>query len=282
MNLLFDEIPMYCKKNNHHTNLLSLTDKESFYDILLKVPRDFEICTKDGSCYFNTHVMRDISITISELLDQKSDANCYDISLNNNNVLKKIEDLCQGKSIELYENELSEYKNIVNILQIYNLPKYFSNTKKIQLKYGCKDFLQNIPITFIISTKKDEYCCNIFGICSSKVIFDFITNNPDINQFIYDYDDEFKEFQQICNFFNFEQISITSNNLSFLKKIAEDLQIDYILEKTDAIIQYQEKLDQKIDKNQITADKIKDLFNLLYKINELSVVTVKYSIYNSK
>lgn len=267
------------------SNRLSLLDQHNLRKVLKRVPRTFEICTNNGSCYFNTYIIQDISTEISEFLKVTPDANRYDISVDNNIILKKIEEVCQGKDIKIYKEEISDYNNIVDTLQLISFPTFLSYSREelyhVRLNLDCYDFLQNIPIKFIISTNKDQYCCNIFGICSSKVILKFVTDNPDVNQYIYDYDDEFHEFQKICDFFNFENFSITPSDFDLFKKIAEDLQIDVILYEINTLIQFQEKMNQKIEKNQKIIDNITEIFEWLYKINELSVPVVRNSIINS-
>ena len=72
------------------------------------------------------------------------------------------------------------------------------------LRRSFYDFMSNISFnTFSIITKKQEYKCNSFGVHCSQVINDFIIQNPTKDCYIYDFEDDFSEFQLICDFFNF-------------------------------------------------------------------------------
>ena len=142
-------------------------------------------------------------------------------------------------------------------------------------------FLSKSSKSFQISTHKQDYFCDINGVCSSKVISDFIIANPNTNLFNYDYDDEMNMFEKICEFFNFNQISITGDDLEYLQKIAEDLKIDVISKKINQIYKNQEKILAKINENQTLVDSINELFEWIYQINELSVTKVASLIIQS-
>ena len=272
------------------SNILNLLDPSNILNLFKKIPRTFEISTNNGSCYFNTQVIIELSFTILEFLSENPEANKYNLDIEDNKCLKKIEEICQGNIVIFDKKELINCQNIVNALEIQNCPDYMrmedyeKHIKKgVAICPNCElFFLDRIPRTFIISTHQHNYECNLFGICSSKVLHDFITANPDSEKYVYDYSDEYNEFQQICDFFNFNKISITTDNLDFLKEISEDLQIDIISSRIKHIGQDQEKMIEKIEENQKTVDKINQLFEWLYKINDLSVKTVKNLIIESK
>ena len=137
---------------------------------------------------------------------------------------------------------------------------------------------QKIFQTFTIVTKNQEYECNIYGIHSSKKLNELIQSNPTLRRFNYDIDDDDKEFQLICDIFNFESIQITNNNMESLHKFAEDLQIDSILTKMDHFINnYQKAIDQIDDKQRII-DQVDQIFDLLYNRDLLSVDDCKSMI----
>ncbi|KAK8841335.1 hypothetical protein M9Y10_026948 [Tritrichomonas musculus] len=271
------------------TNYLSLLDPSNLLNLFKKIPRTFEISTNNQYFYFNKQVIAEISFTIREFLSEHPDANQYKLEIEDNTGLKKIEEICQGNITFFSKEELINCQDMANVLEIQNCPEYLRMQglerhmkKGVVINPDCESFFLEQPGTFIVSTRQNIYECNLFGICSSKVLQDFITTNPDSEKYVYDYNDEYNEFQQICDFFNFGQISITTANLDFLKEISEDLQIDIITNRIKRIDQDQEKLIEKIEENQKTVDKISQLFEWLYKINVLSVKTVKNLIIESK
>lgn len=81
-------------------------------------------------------------------------------------------------------------------------------------------------------------------------------------------------FQLICDFFNFKKIHITTQNMISLKNIAENLQINSVIREVNKYIDSYEEIVQKINP-------IEELFELLYKIDQLTVNSVKNSILNS-
>ena len=133
----------------------------------------------------------------------------------------------------------------------------------------------NAPRSFTITTKKKEYKCNIFGVYSSTVINRILTEDPTTNMYVYKYDDEFNEFQLICDLFNFKQVTLTKNSMNSIKEIAEDLQIEVIMDDINNYINSIEKVSQSIDEYQTIIDSIEDTFESLYNIKEKTVETVK-------
>lgn len=287
---IFEQILNEKERDKSKSNYLSLFDPLSILNIFKKVPRSFEISTNNGSCFFNTQIIEDLSYTISEFLNTHPNETKYKLDIEDNKALKKLEEICLGNITSFDKKELIEFHNIANMLEIQNCPDYMRMEtyerhikKRISINPDCEAFINGrLSKMFTISTHQKDYECNLFGICSSRVLNDFITTNKDSISYTYDYEDEYCEFQQICDFFNFEQISITTANLDFLKEISEDLQIDIILSRIKCIDQEQEKMVQRIDEEQKTAELINQLFEWLYKINELSVKTVKNSILSSE
>ena len=67
-----------------------------------------------------------------------------------------------------------------------------------------------------------------------------------------------------------------------LKEIAEDLQINSVLNQIDNYISKYEKISQNIDEQEIIIDLIDMTFDWLYKIQELTIKNVKNFILQSK
>ena len=135
--------------------------------------------------------------------------------------------------------------------------------------------------TFTIITNKKEYKCNVFGVYSSNVIKKILEEDSKIKQYQYNYDDENEEFQSICDLFNFDHVDITSKNMNSLKKIAEDLQINCIINQVNDFIRNNEEKIKIIEDQQNIIDSIDNLFYWLNHIDTISVKSVKDLISNS-
>lgn len=273
------------KPDFQQLSLRDLVNESSFFE---NMPKTFTISTNNGSCNFNVEMLRDSSETIKErLLNNPTNLEFHLDIDDENNVLKKFEQLYQGKIINIPNDDVSTYSQIKDILNIDNIPNlslsnYF-NTNDVTLdKVVFYNYLQkNASKSFYIVTKKKRYSCTSFGILSSKVIRDIISENPSENIYQYDIEDEFNEFQDICDLFNFKDVTITPNNMDILKEVFEDLQIDFLSQKINDYIESYEKVSSTIDDEQSLIEPIDQLFDLLYKINEKNISTTVDSILKS-
>ena len=134
---------------------------------------------------------------------------------------------------------------------------------------------------FTISTHQKEYKCRLYAVYSSLIIRDHLLSNPEIRRFEYDFDDEFDEFELICKLLNFDTISITRNNIDSIKKIAEDLQIECLLEQINNFIDNSDKVNDIFNDQQETIDIVDTILSNLHRIKEISIETVKDSILES-
>ncbi|KAK8892326.1 hypothetical protein M9Y10_029552 [Tritrichomonas musculus] len=240
----------------------------------------FTITTNNGSCNFNIEMLKDTSPVIANFIKNDLQNLQYHLNIDDErNILSKFDQLYQGQVVHLDKADLSIAEQIIRNLDIKCIYPFNQFLIQHDLDYDIiiddqsfieflhKDHLK----TFTITTNKNEYKCNIFGICSSKVIREYIDKNPTKKEFKYDFDDEFGEFQIICNIFNFETYSITADNMNLLKEICGHLQIENISEKIDRFIHKYDKFHDKIDKQQDVIDTIENLFDLLYHIKEKTV-----------
>ena len=306
-------VPSFVIKRNTEINesspqKLFLLSKYCEFPIFETIPRYFSVSTKNGTSYFNTDMLKEISPVISEHLNANPTELRYFLNINDEeNVLGKFEQLFLGKTVIFDEDELPCSQRITKILQIKNCPNYlkpeslrssefYSNGsyapnfdlsdiktgvviyRDMFIKYLKREDLQ----TFKIKTNKNEYKCNFFGIYSSNIIRQILEKNPTINEFEFDYEDEYEEFQLICDFFNFKQVDIKSDNMELLKEFAENLQINCIIKQVDNYINNYSKFSQKIDEQQAIIDSIDRLFDLLYNINKYGIEKVKVSIIQSE
>ena len=287
-------------------NSISLSNKKNGFNILELMPKNFEITTNNGSNFFNVEFIKDSSSVINYFLRDNPKHFQYHLEINDEkNVLGKFEQMFQGKTVYFTEEDIPTYQAIIDTLKIARCPNY-KKTEQPQpqsqgftfnfslpvddVKQGAKiseitvdhffktnDFL----LSFTIKTNKKEYKCNVFGILASKILYDLVTKEPTADRYEYDFNDEFDEFQAICDIFNFKTVKITPDNMNFIKEIAEELQITYIIKNLDEIIAEYEKISDKIDEQQSNVEIIDNLFDLLYNIKEKTVESVRDSIIES-
>lgn len=283
---------------NHPSNKLN---------ILEYLPREYTISNKNRSHMCNTELLNAVSSKI-ESSSRNQNKLVYHINIaDNKNVFEKFEQLFQGKLVFFNLDELDLCQEITDILEITCMPNYMrSSTNKepdlfkdlthkamikdiyidskigngvIMSKDSFIDFAKksNRP-AFKIITQKKEYNCNYFGVFSSKIIRDFIAKEPTTNCFVYDYEDENGYFQLICDYFNFDKIIPNIHNINSLREMAEALQIDLILEKTENFVSDYENFIKRIEEQQKEIDTVDKIFDLLYHINEITIDKVKLSI----
>ncbi|KAK8872159.1 hypothetical protein M9Y10_007921 [Tritrichomonas musculus] len=277
--------------------LLNPKYKINFFELM---PKTFIISTNNSSGKFNIELLKDTSLLILHEFSRDQHKSQYYLNTNDDkNVLGKLEQLYQGKLVSFDKSEIPIYNEIKNILMIKNLPNLDNSNNATNFNYiknplnasilsleitknNFFNFLKNLPKNFTIITNRKEYRCNAFGVLSSKVISDAIHKEPTLNEYVYNHDDEFDEFQSICDLFNFETVKVTTNNMNSLKEIAEDLQIESILCDIDNMISEFEKISETIDEKQQLIESIDELFEWLYHIKEKTVKEVSRLIIDSE
>ena len=271
------------------------------------MPKFFTITTNTGFSNFNIYLLKDVSFVISDFLKENPHNLKYHLDTNDEeNVLGKFEKMFQGEFVVFNEDDLLLSQKITKMLNFKNCPNFLkpeilihveTKSKKYDMldasqnnifgveisKNNLNNYLQYVaPQLFTIKTNKNEYKYNIFGVYASDVIKQILIEDPTKDNYIYDYDDEFNEFQSICDLFNFRSVDLNKNNMDSIKEIAEELQITLILKDVDNFINTSEKVSQTIDEQQTIIDSIEGLFEWLYKIKEKSVEIVARSIIESK
>ena len=156
--------------------------------------------------------------------------------------MEEIYKLYQGEPVVIYPKDYKEFNQFLTLLDL-TIPKayhqiqtflrtgllpeggtvYLSHCEhpiKIIKKSFC-NFISNISFqTFTIVTNKFEYKCNSFKILCSKVIYNFLLQNPTEDHYKYDFKDEFSEFQLICDFFDINDLNINPESMNSLLKIS--------------------------------------------------------------
>ena len=231
---------------------LNLTDK---LDVFQYLSRDFIITTRNGSSTFNSEMLKKSSNVIFEYLQNNQKLEFYLDIYDKTNVLEKFAKLYQGEKVYFNEEDLPACQKITKLLNIINCP-YYMKPKELRKQFSilwsnntdnddnlldlCEGVIINKNIfpkflsnslshSFTITTKKNTYKCTICGVCSSQIIYSLIVKNPKIDNFFFDFDDEFDEFQPICDLFNFQKVNMTMNTVNSIKEIATLLKIDVIL-----------------------------------------------------
>ena len=258
--------------------------------IIFFIPRTFTITTNTGSDKFNTLFIGDKSSIIADFLVENPENMEYHLDIDDkDNVLGKFEQIYQGEFVIFDEDELPISQKITKLLNIIECPNFMKpeslkrpeggwcgpynqrqNEFGVEINYlDLSIYLQRTaPRSFIIVTNKKEYECNIFGVYSSGIIREHFAKNPTSYKYVYNFDDDFNEFQAICDIFNFKNVILTRNNIESIKEIAEVLQITVILNDVENYIKYTEKVSKTIDEQQALIDSIDALFDLLYNIKE--------------
>lgn len=282
------------KNSSKRTKLLSFNLIDQSYKVFEFLPKDFTITTNNGSYKFNTKMIKDTSPEITEFLQKTPEKREYHLNLDDpKNTMSMIEQLYEGKEISLSYNHLLVVKKFSEDLKISCFPSFtklsnFQNFLNLsQVTYNFKldqttliNFLQSIDTFFTISIAGKKCQCSIYGVRSSKKINELIEKG--IQTFEYDVEDEFDNFQLICDLFNFKNIEITSSNMDPLRRFSEDLQIEFLIEKVDKFINSYENFNQVINDKQSIVDSVENLFELLYNQNKQTVDFVKDSIIKSE
>ncbi|KAK8898237.1 hypothetical protein M9Y10_000515 [Tritrichomonas musculus] len=301
INFHINTISFINQNNSQSLSLLRNSSGKKAFNIFDFIPRQFTITTRDSTSQFNIEMLKESSSVIAQQLQNDPDNLTYHLDISDKeNVLSKFELLYQGKCVTFDEDELPISHKITKNLNITSCPNFMkpeslktfsesmqfnsnSNVLSVQIDLQRFDkFISNSQFeTFVIKTNKSSYNCNKFGIHSSAVIRNFLSENHSKSEFKYDFDDEFDEFQSICDLFNFNNIVLTRNNMDSLKFIVDDLQIDCISEDIEKYIDVSEKVSKTIDDQQTIVTQIDELFDMLYNIKEKTVETVKKMICES-
>lgn len=248
--------------NNNKGKILNLLHFNLEY-----IPRIFTITTNNGSYKFNIDFLKETSSVIKKAIENDPKNLQFHINVDDDqNVMKKVEDLYQNKKVIFYISDLIVLHHIIGALNIVDCPSFMlpeklqpqnsvvptKATVQIDIKYVQDIFFQTFPKTFIIIANDKEYECNSLGVNSSKIIRQFREENPEENRFILTYEEDDKNgLELIKNFFNFEKVEITINNMNSLQRVAEILQIELILSDIENYIDSYENATQLIDDKKI-------------------------------
>ena len=263
------------KEEQHEIFLFDLK-----FDPFLYLSKSFKITTSKRSYNFNTNIIKKSSSVLSSMID--SDSNYSEFKFNNSddyNTMEKIENLYSGKKVIIYKYEYSFLQTFVDILKINNFPSFDRENEKFVLSISNYSFISFFRCNYLIykiSTKKDIYSCSTIGIKSSRVC-----NMTFALNYTYDFPDENNEFSTIRDFFNFQPIKITTQNVAVLKKISEDLKINCLLEKINEFNNYYEFSVQCLNNKKERIEKVEELFQYLFNRQHSSAESVKDKLVDS-
>ncbi|KAK8840781.1 hypothetical protein M9Y10_027603 [Tritrichomonas musculus] len=252
-----------------YQNKLGLSDQSFLIKFLQLIPKNFTIITNSFGT-FNCDILKHSSSVIWNFLQNNTTNFQYHLKINDEeNILGKLEQLYQGKMVTIEKTEYQKFLEITHILHIriidlkkrYRL-KEIPNPVKTKIDYDTMiKILKSDNSIFTIRTNKKDYQCKNICINLSSVIDEFVRLNPGQNTFFYDFLDEYGEFQDICKFFNFENVTLTPKNMNSIKKIAEELKINIILNEIDNYIDDYNKYSEIISQQQDSIDQIDELFD---------------------
>ena len=107
--------------SNHPIQLTPISKDFVFLDVL---PRDFTITTRNGSCKFNTCLLRKTSNTMQKIIAQNQNNMQYDLDIEDkNNVLSKFEKIYQGEFVEFDNSDFKISQTISSRLNVIGFPK---------------------------------------------------------------------------------------------------------------------------------------------------------------
>ena len=271
-----------------------LVSRSCTLNVLKILPRDFELTTNNRSYFFNANILSNSSIIILHHIEENPNYLQYHLDIENcDDVIKKLEQIYQGESIQLNKEEAQIYALISKKLclqysvnqkdsKITIIFNQFSNEYKIHQQSLNLFFQNDLPKSFIIQTKKAEYKCNEYGILLSFVIRENLSKDSKIDRYFYDYEDEENEFELISNILNFQNIDINKDNANTILKICKELRIECLIQILTDFINDSQKIVQLIEDTQSIVDSINGLFDLLYHIKEKTVNLVAEKIIESK
>ncbi|KAK8872036.1 hypothetical protein M9Y10_007794 [Tritrichomonas musculus] len=240
-------------------------------DILKYIPRDFTLTTNNGSSIFNILLLTKTSKYIKNIIKEDPTIKQYSLDINDElNTLKQMEQLYQGNKVDF--DNFPNIQEISDILEMKDLKKAISMGEIILSPDFLRQcFKKNKYETFSIIFNDKIFKCNKYGVYISKVIRDFLSENPESNEFVFNLNIESDEIQPIIDFFNFSKVEINDNIYS-IRELLDKLQITSIFSNFfDEKIKDSEALNQAIDDQPTMIESIEEIFDLLYHINEITI-----------
>lgn len=263
-------------KNKSFFSTLNLLDAGFEY-----LPRDFTISTNNGNYLFNTQILQLISPAISKQLRENPTLREFHIDVNDPlNITKKFEDILRLSKVNVSKSDLSVLNEIAFHLALQEFPFYkdFDITIthiNVQIDMdSLKDCLRNRtqnPIKILSNNR--QYNCNPIGIYSSNLLKEILQKDPTIQKLQYDLD-EGEDFSIIQNLFNYQVVQIDANNIEFIEKMCDRLQIECIRDKIEQFTQIYNHTFDSIDNQQNLIDSVNTLFKSLYSIDSLTPTKV--------
>lgn len=214
-------------------------------DILKYIPREFALATNNESSIFNILLLTKTSKFIKNIIKKDPTIKQYSLDINDeSNTLKQMEQLYQGNLVDF-----GNFPNIQEIADILEMDYLKIAIHKGEIAFS-SDFLRhyfknNKFETFSIIFKNKVYKCNKYGVYISKAIRDFLSENPESNEFTFDLNIESDEIQPIIDFFNFSKVEIKDENIYSIGELLDKLQITSI---------FSGFLDEKIKYNEANND----------------------------
>lgn len=247
------------------------------------LPKNYTITTSNGSYKFNYDMIKDSSSVIQSITKyNNNNFSEYQMKIcDDQNIMKKLELIYRMEQVIFEENEIFNAKFIFHKLGLKYYIKDFPFTSKIGIdQMSFFNFLKNLSQAFCFIINKKSYFCNKVGIYSSDLIRKLLEKNPITNSYSLVLNEGNDSFQIICDFFNFESITLTPKNVYGIKEIAEKLNIVCLLEDINNYIIYY-KYSIRVMKKYSIIDSFEELFQYLYNREKLTPKEVFDVLVNS-
>lgn len=107
------------KSEDANSQKLFLLSKHCEFSIFENIPKKFTISTKTSTCNFNLEMLKETSSVITKFVKDNPDETNYFLNINDEeNVLRKFEQLFLGKTVFFDEDEVPTSQRITKMLKI--------------------------------------------------------------------------------------------------------------------------------------------------------------------
>ncbi|OHT15568.1 hypothetical protein TRFO_02917 [Tritrichomonas foetus] len=287
-------------KNADHfllSSQLQITNTRYLLEALASYPKDFVIINQGKRYEFANFAIRDISTVINKL---DADIREYTIDIDDPcDSMAKFTSLFNGETATVdIKAEKPFFKKFGSLLLInlppvlsssheqmgYTNPYSFTSSKTLKmafLPYTIQSLSQKITKNFVIRTKNNQYSCNFLTVTLAGKISQALKENPELTEYEYDIEDENKEFQFFQDFFRFEPCQITSHNLDFIERVANELDIKCAIKRIE---EYKKKIEDGQKVLDLEQDQIQFVINLqelLFDLSEDNFESTKVELFES-
>ncbi|OHT06875.1 hypothetical protein TRFO_25060 [Tritrichomonas foetus] len=262
--------------------LSKLTIANSLQECMNRAPKDFKLITNQAEVMVNQKAISSLSHLISRLFLTNPSLQSYKLQTDDSgNFIPKLGKILNGEIVDFLASEKKNAKKILRELEILKVPKWlnvqFSTTGRnfpTPPKSSftlCKEnflyFIRNEAADFEIKIGEKSYFCSSIAVNCSNVIYQHRLNNPSSKSFVYEIEDP-KQFKIFHNFFRGQVLELMSKNIESALKIAEDLQIDNLIQPIKEFMKQHQVRISILRQKEPLIDKVNKLQDLLMNLTE--------------